>query len=401
MERVSPGRDLWTIFAVQALRALLYGFGSVLIGAALANAGYSDAKVGLVFTSMLAGFALTSLVVGTRGDRLGRRRLYAGLFLVMAAAGTVFALTRWLPALILAALTGTISVEANESGPITSLEQAMIPQAAPEPGMRTRAFARYNAVAYFAGSLGALAAGGPDFFRRFFPAVPASQRFLLAYPLIGVACALLAHRLSPQMEAGEELTRGRRFPLVRSKKTVAGLAGLFALDSFGGGFVVSSFLVFWFQRKYGASTELMGLVFFFVGLLQSGSSLAAGRLANRIGLLNTMVFTHLPSNVLLILIPFMPNLPLAIAMLLARFAISQMDVPARQAYVVSVVDPEERTAAASYTNTARYLVRPFGAGLGGVLMQSIWLGAPFVAGGALKIVYDLVLLATFRRVRTV
>jgi predicted MFS family arabinose efflux permease len=218
--------------------------------------------------------------------------------------------------------------------------------------------------------------------------------------LIGVACALLAGRLSPLMEAGEELTRGRRFPLVRSKRTVAGLAGLFALDSFGGGFVVSSFLVFWFQRKYGASTELMGLVFFFVGLVQSASSLAAGRLANRIGLLNTMVFTHLPSNVLLILIPFMPNLPLAIAMLLARFAISQMDVPARQAYVVSVVDPEERTAAASYTNTARYLVRPVGAGLGGVLMQSVGLGAPFVAGGVLKILYDLALLATFRRVKT-
>ena len=394
------GRDLWTIFAVQALRALLYGFGSVLIGAALARAGYSDVKVGLVFTSMLAGFALMSVAVGTRGDRIGRRRLYAALFLVMAAAGTVFALTKWLPALILAALTGTISVEANESGPITSLEQAMIPQAAAGASKRTQAFARYNAVAYLAGSLGALAAGGPDFFRRFFPSVPASQRFLLAYPLIGVACAVLARRLSPQMEAGEELTRGRRFPLVRSKKTVAGLAGLFALDSFGGGFVVSSFLVFWFQRKYGASTELMGLVFFFVGLVQSASSLAAGRLANRIGLLNTMVFTHLPSNVLLILIPFMPNLPLAIAMLLARFAISQMDVPARQAYVVSVVDPEERTAAASYTNTARYLVRPVGAGLGGVLMQSVGLGAPFVAGGALKILYDLVLLATFRRVKT-
>src|SRR6266498_515115 len=160
MEPAPPGRDLWTIFAIQALRALLYGFGSVLIGAALANAGYSDAKVGLVFTSMLAGFALTSLVVGTRGDRLGRRRLYAGLFLVMAVAGTVFALTRWLPALILAALTGTISVEANESGPITSLEQAMIPQVAGAARDRTWAFARYNAVAYLAGSLGALAAGG-------------------------------------------------------------------------------------------------------------------------------------------------------------------------------------------------------------------------------------------------
>jgi predicted MFS family arabinose efflux permease len=398
-EPAAGPRDLRTILAIQARRALLYGFGSVLIGSSLAKAGYSDAKVGLVFTALLAGFAVTSVAVGTVGDRLGRRRLYAGLFLVMAAAGTVFALTRWLPALIIAALTGTISVEANESGPITSLEQAMIPQATRTASGRIRAFARYNAVAYLAGSLGALAAGGPDFFRRFFPAVPASQRFLLAYPVIGVACTFLASRLSPLMESGEELTAKRRFPLVKHKKRVAGLAGLFAIDSFGGGFVVNSFIVFWFQRKFGASTETLGLLFFVAGLLQSGSSIAAGRLAARIGLLNTMVFTHLPSNILLMLVPFMPNLALAITMLLARFAISQMDVPARQAYVVSVVDPSERTAAASYTNTARYVVRPAGPALGGYLMQTISRSAPFVAGGALKIIYDLTLLATFRRVR--
>jgi predicted MFS family arabinose efflux permease len=391
-------RDLRTIFAIQALRALLYGFGSILIGASLANAGYSDAKVGLVFTAMLAGFALISIMVGTQGDRFGRRRLYAGMFVVVAVAGTIFALTDSIILLVVAALTGTISVEANESGPITSLEQAMIPQTAPTPVERNSAFARYNAVAYLAGSIGALAAGGPDFFRRFFPSVPASQRFLLAYAAIGIACAYLGSTLSSRMDAGEELTTERKFPLVKSKRRVAGLAGLFALDSFAGGFIVNSFIVFWFQRKFGASTETMGLVFFVAGLLQSGSSIAAGWVANRIGLLNTMVFTHLPSNVLLILIPFMPNLELAIAMLLARFAISQMDVPARQAYVVSVVEPSERTAAASYTNTARYVVRPGGAALGGYIMQTVALGAPFVVSGSLKIVYDLTLLGTFRRV---
>jgi MFS family permease len=395
----SSRSDLWTIFAVQALRALLYGFGSVLIGSALARAGYSGLKASVVFTSMLAGFAVMSIAVGTRGDYLGRRRVYAGLFVVMAIAGTVFALTSSLPALIVAALTGTISVEANESGPITSLEQAMIPQVAGAASLRTRAFARYNAIAYLAGSLGALAAGGPDFFRRFFPAVPASQRFLLTYPAVGLACAVLAMRLSRQVEAGVELTRERRFPLVESKGKIARLSALFALDSFGGGFVVASFIVFWFQKKFGASTELMGLVFFFVGLLQSGSSIVAGRVAERIGLLNTMVFTHLPSNVLLILVPFMPNLGLAIAMLLARFAISQMDVPARQAYVVGVVGPAERTAAASYTNTARYVVRPGGSLLGGYVTDAVGLSSPFVIGGAMKIVYDLILLATFRKVR--
>lgn len=390
--------DLRTILTVQALRALLYGFGSILIGAELAHSGYSDAKVGLVLTAMLVGFALMSIAVGTRGDRIGRRRLYAGLLFVMAVAGGVFAVTKWLPALLIAALTGTVSVEANESGPITSLEQAMIPQTTAGLSWRNRAFARYNAIAYLAGSIGALAAGGPDFFRRFFPALPASRWFLLGYPIVGVIGGLLALRLSSEMEGGEELTADKRFPLVRSRGTVARLSALFAIDSFGGGFVVNAFIVFWFQRKFGASTETMGLVFFVAGLLQAGSSIAAGWLANRIGLINTMVFTHLPSNVLLILVPFMPNLGLAVAMLLARFAISQMDVPARQAYVVSVVDPSERTAAASYTNTARYVVRPGGSALGGWL-TGVWLAAPFVASGSLKIVYDVLIWRSFRRMR--
>jgi predicted MFS family arabinose efflux permease len=391
-------RNLITILSIQGLRAFLYGFGSILIGSELARTGYTDARVGLIFTSMLAGFGLMSIAVGTRGDRIGRRRLYAGLLFLMAGAGSVFALTRWVPALIIASLTGTVSVEANESGPITSLEQAMIAQSTDGIAERNRAFGRYNAIAYLFGSLGALAAGGPDFFRRFFPAIPVSQRFLLIYPVIGVVSGLLVMRLSPRVERAEELTGERGFPLARSKGTVARLAGLFALDSFAGGFVVNAFIVFWFERKFGVSTQAMGLVFFVAGLLQAGSSIAAGWLANRVGQLETMVFTHLPSNVLLVLVPLMPSLGLAIAMLLARFAISQMDVPARQSYVVSVVDPEERTAAASYTNTARYVVRPGGAALGGWL-SGIWVAGPFIAAGSLKILYDLVLWTLFRRVR--
>src|SRR5207248_727584 len=253
VETGGGARDLRTILAVQALRALVYGFGSILIGAELAHAGFSKAKVGLVLTAMLAGFALASVAVGTRGDRVGRRRLYAGLLFLMAGAGTVFALTTWLPALIVAALSGTISVEANESGPITSLEQAMIPQTTAGLAWRNRAFARYNAIAYLFGSFGALAAGGPDFFRRFFPALPASQRFLLAFPVVGIIAGLMALRLSPAMERGEELTAGKRFPLVRSRRTVAKLSALFAVDSFGGGFVVNTFVVYWFITKFHAS----------------------------------------------------------------------------------------------------------------------------------------------------
>jgi len=382
--------DLRTILVIQGLRAFLYGFGSVLIGAALAAGGLSSARVGAIFTAMLAGMAAMSIVVALRADRIGRRRSYAGLLLLMGAAGAVFAFTRWMPALIVAALTGTLSTDPNESGPITSLEQAMMGGAPAEA--RARVFGRYNAIAYLAGSIGALAAGGPAAFRGLFPALPADQRWLLAFPVIAVACAVLAQRLSPASDA----PHAGRARLERSRGKVRGLAALFSVDSFAGGFVVQAFLVYWFNRRFGATTTQMGLVFFGTGLFQAASSFLAGRVAARIGLLNTMVFTHLPSNVLLMLVPFSPTLWGAVALLFGRSALSQMDVPARQAYVVTLVDPSERTAASAYTNTARYLTRPAGPVGAGALMH-VALTAPFVAAGSLKILYDIALYAAFRR----
>jgi len=385
--------DLLRILGVQALRAFLYGFGSVVLGSALAASGLTEAQVGLVFSAMLAGAALTSIGTGLVGDRLGRRRVYLGLLVVMGFAGAVYALTDSLPLLILVALTGTLSTDPNESGPITSLEQAMMGGA---PGdVRARIFGRYNAVAYLAGALGALAGGGPALFRRWFPALPPDQRWLLVFPVVALIAAWLSRGLSTRVEGGAR-PAGR--PLERSRSTVRKLATLFGLDAFAGGFVVSTFVVFWFERRFGASPELMGAVMFAGGLIQAGSSIVSGRLAGRIWMLNTMVFTHLPSNVLLALVPLMPTLGLAIAMLLLRYTLSQMDVPARQAYVVAMVDPQERTAAAAFTNTARYLTRPFGAAGAGILMQGVALGAPWVVAGALKVVYDLSLYATFRRV---
>jgi len=315
----------------------------------------------------------------------------------MGVAGTVFAETRSLPFLVLAALTGTLSTDPNESGPITSLEQAMMGGA--PAAMRARVFGRYNAVAYLAGAIGALAAGGPDAFRGLVPALPADQRWLLAFPALALVCVALASRLSDGVEASGGPSRiVRHRPLDRSKRTVIRLAALFGMDSFAGGFIVQTFIVFWFGRKFGASPASMGLVFFVAGLLQAGSSIVSGRLASRIGLLNTMVFTHLPSNALLALVPFMPTLGWAVAVLLARYALSQMDVPARQAYVVAMVDPEERTAAAAFTNTARYVTRPFGALGAGALMERVALGSPFVVAGVLKIAYDVLPYATFRKV---
>jgi predicted MFS family arabinose efflux permease len=384
------------LICIQALRALLYGYSAVLLGEIFAREGLSVAAVGAIFTAMLVGMAISSLAVGRWAHVAGHLRLYRGLFVVLGLAGTVFAVSDWWPLLIIAALTGTLSTDANESGPITSLEQAMLSGVAPHT--RPRVFGYYNAAAYLAGAVGALAAGGPTALRHIFPGVPGDQRWLLAYPVIAVACLWLSTRLPADVEP--PMQQPRRRGMVRSRTKVQRLAALFAVDAFAGGLVVQSFIVFWFQRRFGASIGLMGVVFFGVGLLQGASSLAAPALARRIGLLNTMVFTHLPSNVLLASVALMPSLPLAIAALLARSVLSQMDVPARQAYLAALVDPEERIAAAAYTNSARYAGRPLGPVGAGALMQEAAIQAPFLAAGAIKVVYDIALFVMFRRVVT-
>jgi MFS family permease len=384
--------DLKRILWIQAVRAFLYGFGAVILGSALAASGASNLEVGLITAAILAGMALSAIVVGFAGDRVGRRRAYTVLLVSLGVVGLGFALTDRTWILVILALFGTMSTDANENGPLTTLEQAMIGQAPAET--RLHVFGRYNAVAYLAGSFGALAAGGPAFLRGVWAGVPADRSWFLLFPVGAIVCLWLSHGLSSAMEI--EVTRERR-RLERSRDRVTTLASLFAVDAFAGGFVVTVFIVFWFERTFGASRELMSAVLFAAGLLQAASSIAAARVGSRIGLLNTMVFTHLPSNILLIMVPLMPSLGLAIAVLLARFALSQMDVPTRQAYLAAMVDPEERTAAAATTNTARYVARPFGPLVGTALMR-VALGAPWVVAGATKSCYDLVLWRVFKRV---
>jgi MFS family permease len=357
----------------------------VLIGVTLARRGYSDASVGAVLAALLAGSTLASVLLARFGDRLGRRRSYRVLFLLMACAGAVFALTGCLPALIAAALSGTVSTDVVESGPFTSLEQAMLPHST-EGRDATRLFGTYNTVATLAGSAGAL-----------LTLAGSSPEWLLVYPLAAVAGLVVIRNLSAAVEVGQELTPEPRAPLHRSRGTVARLSGLFALDSLGGGFVPQTFIAYLFTRKYDASPQTLAVLFFAIGLLQALSFQAAVRIAARIGLLRTMVFTHLPSNVLLAAVAFAPDLTTAIALLLARFALSQMDVPIRQAFVVAVVDRNERTAAAAYTNSARTLTRPIAPLLAGMALR-IGIGAPFLIAGALKSTYDIWLWALFRNV---
>ena len=387
--------DARRILLLRAIRAFAYGFSGVLLGVYLGDF-LSPTRAGAILTATLAGSALLTFVLGTRGDRIGRRRAHVGLSIAMAGAMSVFALTRAFPAMFAAALTGTIAAAVLEAGPFVALEQAMLPHVVTEE-VRNRWFGRYTAVAAIIGSLGALAAGGPEAIRRSIPGAPSTQRWFLLPAALALVSALVAARLSRDVEApaGDE-----RAPLRRSGGIVAKLSALFALDGLGGGFVVHALLVYYFRTKYGTSAQLLGLVFFGVGVLQSISFLVAARLADRIGLVNTMVFTHLPSNVLLAAVPLAPNEGVAIALLLGRFALSQMDVPARQSYVVAVVGPEERTAAAMFTNTSRAAAQAASPVISGPATGAVGSGVPFFLGAGLKIVYDILLWRSFRAVRT-
>ena len=385
--------DLRRILAIQAVRAFLYGFGAVILGASLAASGASDLAVGVLGAAILAGMAISAITVGLLGDRWGRRRTYGGLLLLMGLVGAAYAATDKLWILVVLALLGVLSTDANENGPLTTLEQAMIGQAPAET--RLRVFGRYNAVAYLAGAFGALLAGGPAFVHRFWSGTPTGRAWFLLFPIGAGICLWLAAGLSAGLET--EVAR-TRIPLERSRATVTKLSSLFAVDAFAGGFVITVFIVFWFSKTFGATQEQMSAVIFAAGLLQAGSSVIAPRIAARAGMLNTMVFTHLPSNVLLILVPFAPTLGTAIVVLLGRFALSQMDVPTRQAYIAAMVDPTERTAAAAATNSARYVARPAGPIIGTVLMRTVAIGAPWVAAGAIKCGYDVVLWRVFSKV---
>ncbi len=386
------------ILGARAVRTFAYGFQSVLLGVYLNQAGFAAWQVGGVLTATLLGSAmLTGLFAGI-ADRYGRRRMLQLSALFMAASGAAFAFTTSYVLLILASLTGTVGATSGEVGPFLSLEQAILPQTV-TAGHRTRLFSLYNTLGALAGSLGALAAGTPALLQHWLgmDAAGAFRTMFLAYAACAVVTLGVFRRLSDRVEGAVDAAP--HAGLRRSRRVVFTLAALFGVDSLAGGFVVQSLIAFYFNLRWGAGPELLGPIFLGVGLLQAASFLAAGRVADRIGLINTMVFTHLPSNVLLMAIPFASTLPWAIALLLTRNALSQMDVPPRQSYLVAVVDPEERVAATGVTNIARNVAQAVTPVIAGTAMQVVGLGVPFLLGGGLKIVYDLLLFAMFRTVR--
>jgi predicted MFS family arabinose efflux permease len=388
---VTGGRGvLAMVLASQSLRGVGYGLAAVQLGAVLRGQGLSALGVGLVLAAIVAGSAVASLALGRWGDRLGRARAYALPYVALAAAGVVIAAgaPAWLLALV--ALSGALSTEVVESGPFTTLEQVMLASTGAPQGRVVRGFGVYNAVATLAGAAGALLG-----------TLPADRRLLGGtLAAVGMGGALLAARLpgsveAPRPDPGPAGTPRRA--LASSRRVVARLAGLFAVDSLAGGFVVQAYIAYWLGVRYGAPTRVVGVVFAAIGVLQAGSFLAAPAIAARVGLLATMVFTHLPSNLLLAAVPLAPTLPVAVGLLLARTCLSQMDVPTRQAYVMALVPPAERTAAAAVTNSARYLTRPVGPALAG-LLQPLGLALPFLVAGVTKSAYDLALWRLFRRV---
>ena len=389
-----PGltNDARLLMAGQGVRAAGYGFTAVLLGALLAARGFTSLQTGVVLTALIAGTALASLAVGRFGDRVGRRRSYGLFFAGIAVAGVVVAAGGPWWVLLAVALTGTLSTDVVDNGPATTLEQAML---AAEDAGTAAVYGRYNSVGSAAGALGALAVALVGLGPHGSSGSVHAWLFLVLVP-VGISGVVLAAGLSSAVEATatagsplEPVTRARS-QLGPSRGVVRRLAGLFAVDAAGGGLVTTGFLSYYFTERYHVSVAALGWLFFAVSVVQAISVALAPLLARRFGLVATMVGTHLPSNMLLAAVAFAPGFAVAAVLLLARTTLSQMDVPTRQALVMTVVTPHERTAAAAVTNASRYTVRPIGP-LAAGLAQQLALGAPLVIAGAVKAGYDVTL----------
>ena len=369
----------------------------------LADRGLSAPAIGLVFTATLVEDALLTIALSAWAGRLGRRRVLIGASAAMGLGGVALALADSPAAIAAAAVLATVSLSGQEAGPFSPLEQSLLPAAVPA-GARTRAFAWYNVFGFVPAGLGALAAGtwlgaAP---RLGWAPARAYEAVLAVYVAGAALLALLYWRLPRAVDGQVPVDEGAAprswLGLHRSRAAVLQLAGLQALDSFGGGFVVQSLLAYWFHLRFGAPPEALAPVFFGTNVLSALSFPLAARVADRIGLLNTMVFTHLPSNVLLMLVPLAPSLPVAAALLFARHLLAQMDVPTRQAYAMALVAPDERAAAAGFTVSARALAQALSPALTGFAIARAASGLPFFLAGGVKIVYDLALYFRFRRV---
>ena len=395
-------RDLPLLFGSRITRLFCYGFLSVVLALYLAEIGFDETQIGLLFTLTLIGDAIITLWLTTSADRFGRKKTLILGSVLMAGAGLIFVLTRNYVILMLAAILGVISPADKDIGPFLSIEQSSLTHLIPNAN-RTQVFAWYNLAGSFAAALGALAGGGLAQFLQSDgqTALQSYRLILVGYSLGSLLLLLLFLNLSPAIEvAAKSGSTPMVLGLHKSRSIVIKLSSLFSLDAFAGGLIVQSLIAYWFHVRFGVSEGTLGSIFFGANILAGISALLAARIAKRFGLINTMVFTHIPSNLMLIFVPLMPTLPLAVGLLLLRFSISQMDVPTRQSYMMAVVDPDERSAAAGVTAIARSVGAALSPALTGVLFSMpILFNAPFFLAGALKVIYDVLIFRQFHSVK--
>jgi MFS family permease len=404
------------LLAAKIVRTFAYGFVSVILAIYLKLIGFDDFLIGLILTTTLVNSVIFTLIASFYADILGRRKFLSIYAALMSVSGLIFAISENYIVLVIAAFIGTINITGTETGAFLTIEQAIIPQTLNNIRKRNTLFAIYNMAGTFAMSAGVLLSGLPavlqqqlQYFDVVLSQIDSIKLLFVLYSLLGVVLVGIYQSLSCKIEVQKKdkdkdksdsnLLTKKSSLSPQSKGIVLRLSGLFAVDSFAGGFVIQGIVSFWFFTRFGVDLTTLSYIFSVAGILTAFSYMAAAKMADKIGLINTMVFTHIPANILIIGVAFAPTLPVAVTLYLLRMALSQMDVPTRQSYIVAVVKEDERTSAAGITNISRNVTQAISPSLVGVLIQSLSLSAPFVIGGALKVAYDIALFLNFRNVK--
>ncbi|SHO47226.1 Transporter, major facilitator family protein [Nitrosotalea sinensis] len=397
-------KDGKLLLGARIVRTFSYGFLSVILAIYLKLIGFNDILIGLVLTATLVNSVFFNLFSSAYANKFGRKKILALYAALMIVSAIIFFVTDNYVALVIAALVGTINVTGSEVGAFLSLEQALLPQTVKDVKKRNSIFAIYNSVGTFAMSAGVMVSGLPSLLQKYygFDEIGAIKFLFLIYATCAIATLAIYLTLSKNIEVRSQTPKSNlslKNISSKSKGIIGKMSLLFAVDSFGGGFVIQSIVSFWFYTRFGADLSTLSYVFTIAGILTAVSYIASTRIASKIGLVNTMVFTHIPSNVLLILLAFSPSFSIAMSLYFARMSLSQMDVPTRQSYLMGVVNEDERIPAAVFTNTSRNIAQATSPSLIGLVISALSLSAPFVFGGVLKIAYDIGIFFSFRKIK--
>ena len=391
------------LLCARIVRTFAYGFLSVILAIYLKLIGFDDILIGIILSATLINSVIFTLFASFYADRLGRRNVLILYALMMSISGTIFFITENPIALIIGALIGTLNITGSETSAFLSIEQSILPQTIKDNRKRNTLFGFYNMAGTFAMGAGILIVNLSILIQNEFELdqIYAIKLLFLFYSLLGILIIGIYLKLSSSIEIKKEKISKPISKTLnpKSKKIVAKLSGLFAVDSFAGGFAIQSIVSFWFFTKFDIDLSTISYIFSIGSVLTAFSYLIAAKIADKIGLINTMVFTHIPSNILLILLAFAPNLEIAIVFYMLRMALSQMDVPTRQSYIVAVVEEEERTASAGITNLSRNIAQAISPSITGYIIGFLSLSAPFIIGGLLKILYDITLYINFRKIK--